>query len=365
MGPRRGPCSALARLLLTALRMWTRLVRASAGFAVLATLIGCGGEQNGSIDRLTLGAYTTPREAYGRAILPAFARHWRDEHAREVSFRESYLASGAQARAIAGGFEADVALLSLEPDIATLVAAGLVGDGWDAGEHGGMVSRSLVVIGVREGNPRAIRTWQDLARPGLEVLTPNVRTSGGAMWNILAIYGAAMRGHAGVAAGDREAATDLLASILANVRIMDRGARDSMLTFERGVGDAVITYENEILVGRLNGQRYDYVVPSSTVLIENPAAVVDAYADRHGTRALARAFVDFLTTPEAQRAYAEHGLRPVVPAVAAEVEGRFPAAGDVFTARDLGGWAALRRVVFDEGGVYDRALERRSAQAAR
>src|SRR5690606_7395576 len=132
---------------------------------------------------------------------------------------------------------------------------------------------------------------------------------------------------------------ELLASILRNVKIMDRGARDSMLTFERGVGDAIITYENEMLVGRAGGKTYEYVVPRSTVLIENPVAVVDVYARRHGVLDEARAFVDFLYTEEAQRAFAEHGLRPVVPSVEAELTGRFPAVQDLFTVADLGGWA--------------------------
>jgi sulfate transport system substrate-binding protein len=305
---------------------------------------------------LTLGVYTTPREVYGKSILPAFRRHWRERSGHDVVFRESYLGSGAQARAIIGGFDADVAALSLEPDIEAIRAAGLIHHDWKAGRHGGMVTRSVVVIGVREGNPKNIRTWQDLARPGLEVLTPNVRTSGGAMWNVLAIYGAAMRGQAGMPRGDRDAAIGLLASILRNVKIMDRGARDSMLTFERGIGDAIITYENEILVGRSQGKRYDYVAPSSTILIENPVAILDAYVDHHGSRELAQAFVEFLWTPEAQRFYAEHGLRPVIDSVASEVQARFASVNDLFTIRDLGGWPEAQRVVFAERGVYERAL---------
>jgi sulfate transport system substrate-binding protein len=177
------------------------------------------------------------------------------------------------------------------------------------------------------------------------------------MWNILAVYGAGLRGAGG--SGDAAAAAiELLAAVLRNVDIMDRSARDSMLTFERGVGDAVITYENEIFAGRAKGQRYDYVVPRSTLLIENPVAVVDGYAERHGAGELARAFVAFLWTPEAQRLFARHGLRPVVPAVAAEVQDGFPAVADLFTIRDLGGWADVERVVFAPGGVYDQALAR-------
>lgn len=331
-------------------------------FLLLTALVGCEGckknesASNGGARSVTLGAYTTPREAYGKAILPAFRRHFREQSGSDITFRESYLGSGAQARAIIGGFEADVAALSLEPDIEKLREAGLITHDWKAGQHGGVVTRSVVVIGVREGNPKNIRGWQDLARPDVEVLTPNVRTSGGAMWNVLAIYGAAIRGHAGTARGDQDAAIALLASVLRNVKVMDRGARDSMLTFERGIGDAIITYENEILVGRAEGKRYDYVAPSSTILIENPVALVDANVDRHGSREATQAFIDFLVTPEVQRSYAEHGLRPVVDSVATEVQGRFAPVEDLFTIRDLGDWPEAQRLLFAEGGVYDRAL---------
>jgi len=304
---------------------------------------------------LTLGGYTTPREAYGMSIIPAFKAHWKKEHGQELEVRESYLASGAQARAIVGGFEADVAALSLEADIDKIQKAKLISGDWKAGEHAGMVTRSVVVIGVRKGNPKGIKDWADLAKPGVSVLTPNVRTSGGAMWNVLAIYGAALRGHAGVPAGDTEAAVKLLSGILANVKIMDSGARDSMLNFERGVGDAIITYENEILVATPE-TRHEYVTPASTVLIENPVAVVDGYAKKHGASDVAQAFVTFLTSPEAQRAFAEHGLRPVLASVAEETKARFAPVTDLFTVKDLGGWPELQKTVFAPEGAYDRAL---------
>jgi sulfate transport system substrate-binding protein len=303
------------------------------------------------VKQLSLGAYSTPREAYGNSILPAFQRHAREQLHQAVEFRESYMGSGAQARAVARGFEADVVALSLEQDVEKLVTAELISPNWRVGPYGGMVSRSIVVIGVREGNPRGIHDWDDLARPGIEVLTPDARMSGGAKWNMAALYGAAVRGKTGAAT-----ATALLTSVLRNVKIMDRGARDSMLTFERGFGDAIITYENEIIVGRAKGQRYDYVVPTSTILIENPATVVDSYAEKHGLVVLARAFVDFLTDAEAQRAFAEHGLRPVVPAIFAEVADRFPAVPDLFTIADLGGWPAAEKTIFAQGAAYDQAL---------
>ncbi|MFI5309301.1 MAG: sulfate ABC transporter substrate-binding protein, partial [Polyangiales bacterium] len=300
-------------------------------------------------------SYTTPREAYA-AILPAFSELYGKSHKQALSFNQSYLGSGAQARAIASGFEADVAALSLEPDIEVLRKAGLIHHDWKAGPHAGVVTRSIVVIGVREGNPKQIRDWDDLCKPRLTVLTPNVRTSGGARWNVAAIWGAAMRGKTSAKAGDKEAATKLLAAILRNVHNMDAGARESLLQFERGVGDAIITYENEILVGRNNGQKYEYVIPSSTILIENPAALVDRYVDKHGTREPSRALLDFLVTKEAQRIYAKHGLRPVDDEVAKETASIFRAPSDLFTIRDLGDWAGSQREVFDSGAGYDRAL---------
>lgn len=305
---------------------------------------------------ITLGAYTTPREAYGKSILPAFQAKFRAETGVEVKFNESYLGSGAQARAIIGGFEADVAALSLEPDIQKLVEAGLVSPDWKKASHGAMVTRSIVVIGVRQGNPKNIRDWKDLARPGINVLTPNVRTSGGAMWNVMAIYGAATRGQDRTSQTSQDAAVALIGSILGNVKIMDRGARESLLTFERGVGDAIITYENEILLGRLEGKAYDYIVPASTVLIENPLTLVSSSVDRHNNRAAAQAFIDFLFTPEAQHAFAKYGLRPAVASVAQATQEQFAPVDDLFTITDLGGWATVQKLLFDQGGVYDRAV---------
>lgn len=306
--------------------------------------------------RLTLGAYTTPREAYGTAVLPAFRSEWQKKTGAELTVQESYLASGAQARAIIGGFEADVAALSLEPDIAKIQKAGLITHDWKAGEHGGIVTRSVVVIGVRKGNPKHIKDWDDLAKPGVEVLTPDVRTSGGAMWNVAAIYGAALRGQTSAKKDDAAAATKLLGSILHNVKVFDKGGRESLLSFESGLGDAIITYENEILVGRSKGKDYEYVVPKSTILIENPIAVVDGYASKHGNAEAAAAFVAFVHTADAQRAYAKFGLRPVLPEVEKEVAASFPAVSDLFTVRDLGDWAGVQKTLFDKGAAYDVAL---------
>ena len=350
--------------------LFSHPIRPLVSLAILLGLAACGGDKPKSGEAapaaspdpksstpisLTLGGYTTPREAYS-AILPAFRDSWAKPKNIDLTFKESYLGSGAQARAIAGGFEADVAALSLEPDIEVVKKAGLINHDWKTGATGGVVSRSIVVIGVREGNPKNIKGWDDLAKPGVSVLTPNVRTSGGARWNIAAVYGAAIRGKTSAKPNDPEAATKLLGAILKNVHNMDSGARESLLQFERGVGDAIITYENEMLVGKKKGQKYDYVIPTATILIENPVAVVDKYATKHGSLDAAKALVEFLTTAPAQRIYAEHGLRSVLDEVAKESAANYPAVADLFTIRDLGDWAGSQKTIFDSGAAYDRAL---------
>jgi sulfate/thiosulfate transport system substrate-binding protein len=190
----------------------------------------------------------------------------------------------------------------------------------------------------------------------VKVLTPSPSTSGGAMWNAAAVFGAAWLGHVpGRPRGDSAVAEQFLREVLANVAIMDKGGRESMLTFEQGVGDAIVTYENEVLAAREAGQSMDYIIPDATLLIESPAAVVDVYADQHGTRALADAFLDFLVAPEAQRAFAKHGFRPVDPQIAREYASRFPAVATPFTIQDLGGWPHVVRQLFATGGVFERA----------
>ena len=332
---------------------------------VIAAAAGCNTgsgsettEGDGGRVTLILGAYTTPREAYGKGILPAFREHWKQKTGQDVEFQESYQGSGAQSRAIVGGFEADVAALSLEADVDKIAEAGLITHDWRSGPHGGMVSNSIAVIAVRSGNPSGIRDWGDLARPGLDVLTPDPKTSGGAQWNINALYGAALRGHVdGVPANDPDAAEEFLSRVFRNVRIMDKGARESITNFERGVGDAAITYENEVIVARLQGREYDYVIPTSTILIQNPVALIDRNVDAHGVREVAEAFVEFLHGPVAQRAYAEYGLRSVEESVAEETAAEYPAVEDLWTIDDLGGWDRVATEIYGDEGRFTRAFE--------
>ena len=329
---------------------------------LLALLLNaCGAAQatspaEGSLT-LTLGAYTTPREAFAE-LIPLFQQRWKQQTGQQVDFEESYQGSGAQSRAVVEGFEADVVALSLEADVTRIADAGLITHDWKSVGSNGMMSDSLVAFAVRAGNPLGIHDWADLAKPGVQVLTPNPATSGGAMWNILALYGAALRGQvAGVPADDPAAAKDFLKAVLANVTVMDKSARESIATFEQGIGDVAITYENEVLVGRQAGNDYELVLPSSSILIENPVAVVDADVDKHGTREVAKAFVEFLFTPEAQQVFAKYGLRSVDADVAAATAEQYPAVADLFTINYFGGWAQVRADIFGETGVFTQAIQ--------
>lgn len=324
-----------------------------------ASIISCSGvdsQTQGDEEKLILGAYTTPREAYG-VIIKLFRDDWYVKKGRTVVFDVSYLGSGAQSRAVVDGFEADVVALSLEADINRIQDAGLITHDWKSGPYDGIVTRSIVTFAVREGNPKGIQDWEDLTQPGLEILTPNPATSGGAMWNILALYGAALRGQIeGVPADDPEAAAEFMGAVLENVTVMDKGARDSILNFEKGIGDVAITYENEILVGQESGQSYERVIPSSTILIENPIALVDVNVGAHGTREVAEAFIDFVFTKEAQEVYAAHGLRVVHPDVAEATQDQYPPVSDLFTVEYFGGWDRIMQDIFGDSGVYTQTI---------
>ena len=306
---------------------------------------------SGNEVKLTLAAYTTPREAYAE-IIPAFQAYWKEKTGQTVTFEESYQGSGAQSRAVVEGFEADVVALSLEADITRIEKAGLITHDWRSEPHGGMVSTSVVAFAVNQGNPKNIHDWKDLVQPDLEILTPNPKTSGGAMWNILALYGAAKRGKVEGFSADDKGAQDFLLAVLQNVSVMDKGARESITNFEKGVGDVAITYENEVLVGQQSGVNYELVLPSSTIRIDNPVAVVDTYVDKHGTREVAEAFVDFLFAKEAQEIFAKHGLRSPDPEVAKATEASYPPITDLFTIDEFGGWKEATPTFFGDDGIF-------------
>ncbi len=284
---------------------------------------------------VTLVAYSTPREAYAE-LIPLFQA---TEAGAGSTFEESYGGSGDQSRAVLAGLPADVVALALWPDVEKLVEPGIVADDWDENEYGGIVHDSVVVFDVRPGNPKNIQTWDDLIRDDVTVITPNPITSGGAQWNILAAY------QAQIDAGKSEdEAIAYLEELAQHVLVWDPSARDALNTFlQAGQGDVLIGYENEAIFAQQSGQPLDYVVPDSTLLIENalaPTTVGDA-ADE------AQAFVDFLYTPEAQTVYGNHGFRPILPDVLAQFD-NFPTPTNLATVNDdLGGWAEARPKFFD------------------
>jgi sulfate transport system substrate-binding protein len=307
---------------------------------------------------LTFAAYSTPREVYGK-IISAFQAKWKEEHDdQNVIFQESYGGSTTQAQNVVSGFEADIVALSLAPDVDTVADAGLITHDWTEAPDDGMVSSSIVVFDVRPGNPDGIEDFDDLAKPGTEVLTPDPASSGGARWNILGAYGAAMRGHAGNAEGDEAGAQELLKGIFSNVIVLDKTARDSIKNFEAGNGDVAITYENEVLTAQDAGLEDEMVIPPSTILIENPVALVDANVEKHCVREVAEAFVEYLHTPEAKELYTSVGfLRSTEPAEAQKGGEGFPRVEDLFTVEDFGGWDELNDKLFSPEGLFTTAFE--------
>jgi len=321
-------------------KLW---IAAGAVLAVAVLAAGCGGTseaEGGSSGsgstKLSLAAYSTPREAYAE-LIPAFAKTPAGEG---VSISQSYGSSGEQSRAVESGLPADVVAFSLEPDVTRLVEAGIVGENWASDDHDGMVTDSVVVFAVREGNPKGIRSWDDLVSEDVEVINPNPFTSGGARWNVMAAYGAQLE-----QGKTKDDAIEYLRRLFRNVSVQDKSARESLQTFAAGKGDVLIAYENEAITAQQAGQKLEYVIPDQTILIENPIAVTkDAPAQ-------AKAFVDFLRTPEAQKVLAEKGYRSILPDVLDEE--RYPQPATLFTIADLGGWDSITSEFFDrEDGIF-------------
>jgi sulfate transport system substrate-binding protein len=304
------------------------LLVAAAATAVLAP--GADGRR-ADTTRLSLVGDAVPREALG-AVIEAWQQ---TPSGKDVSFTQSYGASGDQARAVAAGLDADVVQLSTGLDVELLEQAGLVDSKWDRQSYRGIATNSIVVFAVREGNPKRITSWNDLVRPGVEVVTPNPFSSGAAKWNVLAAYGAQRR----LGKTDRQAQA-FVARLFRNVVSLDTSGRTATNSFAAGRGDVFITYENEARLAKLQ-----YVIPRQTLLVEAPIAVITS-SDH---LAEANAFVRFTKTPQAQRIFARFGFRPIVPAVAKEFQRQYPPRPGVFKVSDryIGGWNAADRKWFD------------------
>ena len=308
---------------------------------------------------LIFAAYSTPREVYDAKIIPAFKAMWKEKTGVEPQFFESYTGSTTQAENVINGSGADVVALSLAPDVQMIQDAGLITHDWTQGPDRGMVSSSVVVFDVRPGNPKHIENWNDLAKPDVGVLTPDPAQSGGARWNLVSLWGSALRGDVpGVAKGDEAAATILMQDVVHRVLAWDASARTSIQSFESGNGDVAITYENEVKTANAAGLPDEAVYPPGSILIENPVAVVDTNAEAHCVTDLANAFVRFLHTKEAKGYYTDTGfLRSTDPAKAAagDPANGFPAIEDLYTVQDLGGWDALDQKLFSDTGIVTQA----------
>src|SRR5256714_676423 len=305
---------------------------------ILAAGIVVGARAATANTTLSLVAYSTPKDAYAK-IIPAFQG---TSACKAVSFTQSYGASGDQSRAVAAGLGTDLVALSLAPDVSTLVKKGIVPSNWNQNPYHGMVTDSVVVFVVRNGNPKHIHTWADLTKSGVQVVTPNPFTSGGARWNVMAAYGAQR------AQGRTDAqAIAYLKKLFKNVSVLPKSAREATQVFASGKGDVLLTYENEAIYANKKGVHTEYVLPKQTILIENPVALTKDGAKEPQ----ARAFEKFLWSSKAQKLYADSGYRPVVKSVAKSGKYRFKQPKSLFTinSKSLGlrGWKSVQYRFFD------------------
>ncbi|PZU98499.1 MAG: sulfate ABC transporter substrate-binding protein [Leptolyngbya sp.] len=299
---------------------------------------------------LTLVSYAVTQAAYEQ-IIPKFAEKWKAETGQEVTFNQSYGGSGSQTRAVLDGLEADVVALALAGDTKKLEEGGLIEPGWEGeAPNNAIVHSSVAALVTREGNPKNIQGWEDLARDDVQVVTANPKTSGGAKWNFLGAWGSLSE-----TGSDDAAALDFVTKVYQNVPVLPKDARESTdVFFTRGQGDVLINYENEVLLAAQNGEELPFIVPDVNISIDNPIAVVDANVDKHGTREVAEAFVEFLFTPEAQAEFAKVGFRPSDPKVGEQFADQFPKIDTLFTVADLGGWEEIDQKFFADGAIFDQ-----------
>ena len=330
-------------------RSWTRTLRFTLSLTALlslAVLVACGGSSDsadgddaaasGGDTKLSLVAYAVPKVGYD-VVIPAFQK---TDAGKDVSFSQSYGASGDQSRKVEAGLPTDVVNFSVEPDVTRLVDAGLVEADWNANEHKGFPFGSVVTIVTRKGNPENIQTWDDLLKPGIEIVTPNPFSSGSAKWNLLAPYAEKSEG-----GKNPDAGLDYLSKLIGDhVKVQPKSGREATETFLQGTGDVLLSYENEAIFAIDQGEDVDYVMPDTTFKIENPVAVLNNAKEPEA----AQAFVDFLYTPEGQRGWAEAGFRPVDQTVAEEFADNFPEPQQLWTIDDLGGWGKVNDELFDE-----------------
>ena len=325
------------------------IAAALSAFAILQTA------QAADITLLNV-SYDPTRELY-QDVNTAFAKEWKGKTGDNVKIKQSHGGSGKQARAVIDGLEADVVTLALAYDIDALAEHKLLAADWQKRlTHNSSPYTSTIVFLVRKGNPKGIKDWNDLIKPGVSVITPNPKTSGGARWNHLAAWGYALR----QPGGNEAKARDFLGKLYKNVPVLDSGARGATTTFvERGIGDVLIAWENEayLAVKELGPTKFDIITPSVSILAEPPVAVVDKFADKHGTRKVAEAYLNYLYTDEAQDIIAKNYYRPATDKAAKKYASQF-AKVNLFTIEQVaGGWTAAQKAHFADGGIFDQIYQ--------
>ena len=298
-------------------------------------------------------SYDPTRELY-QDLNAAFAKHWQAKTGQAVTVQQSHGGSGKQARSVIDGLDADVVTLALAYDVDAIAQQGLINAGWQKRlPNNSSPYTSTIVFLVRKGNPKGIRDWKDLVRPGVSVITPNPKTSGAARWSYLAAWAYALR----QPGGNETKAREMMAALFRNVPVLDSGARGATSTFvQRQIGDVLLAWENEafLAVEELGKDKLEMVIPSMSILAEPPVAVVDQVVDRKKTRAVAQAYLEYLYTPEGQEIAAKHYYRPRLEAVAKKYAARFPKINLVTIDEVFGGWAKAQKTHFDDGGTFDQ-----------
>lgn len=308
--------------------------------------------QNKQDVEVTLVSFAVTKAAHD-AIIPKFTEKWKQEHNQNVTFKTSYGGSGSQTRAVIDGLEADVVHLALALDTQKIEKAGLIQPGWEQEvPNNAIVSKSVAALVTRPGNPKNIKTWEDLAKNDVKLITADPKTSGIARWNFLALWNSVIK-----TGGDEAKALDFVSKVFQNVPILTKDAREATDVFaKQGQGDALINYENEIILAQQKGEQVSYVVPPVNISIDNPIAVVDTNVDKHGTREVAEAFVKYLFTPEAQQEFAKVGFRPIdetAPQVK-ELADKYPKVSNLGTVQEFGGWGEVQKKFFEDGAVFDQ-----------
>lgn len=349
------------RFRLTSLRRFISLFLV--GIFLSVSVASCSGSnqtlKNGKPKNveLTLVSFVVTRDAY-KAIIPKFIAKWQQEHNQKVTISQSYGASGSQTRAVIDGLPADVVHLALGLDTERIEKAGLIQPGWQQKfPNNGIVSQSVAALVTRDGNPKNINTWADLEKDGVKMITADPRTSGVARWNFVALWNAAIFN-----SQDEAKATEFVTKIYTNVPALTKDAREATDAFlKQGQGDALINYENEIILAQQKGLKVNYIIPDVNISIDNPIAIIDKNVDKHGNREVVEGFVKYLFSPEAQTEFAKVGFRPVNEEVYQNQEfvKKYPPVKHLAKISDLGGWENVQNKFFADRSIFDNIQRRK------